>query len=96
MTDSFIQIDLRVSRLELEPHSSRRSFLYRDRIFRFGLRCELVRHRNADGFLLLRSVQLQRNIFQRGEWRVVQCDFVSCRIVTISRLICMQLERKVQ
>jgi len=64
MTDSFIQIDLCVSRVKLKPHSSRRSFLCRDRIFRFGLRCELVRHRNADGFLLLRSVQLQRDIFK--------------------------------
>ena len=96
MTDSFIQIDLCVSRVKLKPHSSRRSFLCRDRIFRFGLRCELVRHRNADGFLLLRSVQLQRDIFKRGERRAIQRNLVARRIVAIAGRVHMLLERKVQ
>ena len=96
MAGCFVQIDLRVSRLELEPHSSRRSLLHRDRIFCFGFRRELVRHCDADGFLLLRSVQLQRNIFQRGKRRAVQRDFVSRRIVAIAGIIHVLLECKIQ
>ena len=89
MAGRFVQIDLRVSRLELEAHSGRRSLLHRDRIFCFGFRRELVRHRDADGLLLTRPIQLQRNIFQRSERRAVQRDFVSRRIVAIARRICM-------
>ena len=64
LADGFVQINLRVSRLEPEAHGGRRGLLHGDRIVRSGFRREPVRHRDADGLLLLRSVQLHRNMFQ--------------------------------